>query len=540
MAHAVAAASTDERRNLALVRAWWRLRHPPTTIWQRLDVLYTGAITAAILGSLVYGTMSSAAAEVVTPHWLVVFGPSLAMLSLLVAAHWGAYQGPAVFSVPDVFHLLGAPLSRRALAARRLVLVAVGGALVGALAAATLCVGLAGEGRGIPVIRAAGLIVGLAELGMLAVAATWAVQRSARWERAVMRAPWAAIALAAALAAGADAGRVGRALAAWSGLWGWAVLPGTAVGDGERFAALGLLTVAAVAATVAMVRDSGGCPTERHLRRAEGRQSAVASLASFDARTARQSLEAVAAGTSQIPPARLSRLRNAIARRGARASTPALAIAWRDAVSAARTPGRIFEAAGLAAAGSVLSLLNADRLMTIAAAMILVYIGASRMLGPLRAELDDTDRLRTMLRPRAGHVLAAHTLVPLLVTTTAAVLAAIGCAVLGGLPEFGTGAGLAAVWAAPAITWCAAMSARRRGRAPQTLVMTATAVDPSGGGLAILSWLAYWPAAAAVVGGVPIALVSAAGTEAAPFAAIWIACATAGLGYLVRREPVEV
>jgi hypothetical protein len=539
MVHAVAAVSTDAGRNLALVREWWRVTHPPPSVWQRLDLLYTAAITAAIFGFLVYGTASSALAQVVTPDWLAVFGPPLALLSLLVAAHWGAYQGPAVFSVPDVFRLLGAPLSRRALASSRLLLAAAGGALAGTLAAGTVCIGLAGEGRGISAARGVGLIVGLAELAVLAVAAAWAVQCSARAERAVMRASWPAIPIAAALAAVADAGPVGRAVAAWSGPWGWAVLPGTGAGEVERLAALGLLTLAAVAATVAMVRAAGNCPTERHLHRAEGRQSAVASLMSFDARTARRSLEAVAERTAPIRPARMSRLRGAIARRGARRSTPALAIVWRDAVSAARAPGRVVEAAALVAAGSALGLLNADRPVAVAAAMLLVYVGASRILAPLRAELDDADRARVMLRPRPGRILAAHTLVPVLVTTGAAVLVAAGCAVLGGLPEHGTGAALAAVAAAPVVTACAALSARRRGRAPQTLVATAMVVDPAGGGLAILSWLALWPATAAIAGGVPVMLVVAAGADAAPVAAVWIAIAAAGLVYLVRRDPAE-
>ena len=72
-------------------------------------MLYTIALVGGIFGALAYGTASSALAQVVTPHSLAVFGPSLALLAVLLAMQWGAYQGPIVFSVPDVAFLLGAP-----------------------------------------------------------------------------------------------------------------------------------------------------------------------------------------------------------------------------------------------------------------------------------------------------------------------------------------------------------------------------------------------------------------------------------------------
>ena len=105
-----------------------------------------------------------------------------------LAMHWGAYQGPVVFSVPDIAFLLGAPLPRRALAVRRLVLSLAGGAVAGTGLAAVVLVGLAGKGRGIDTSEAAGLIVGLAELGTTCVAGAWAVERSKRIEHAFRRA----------------------------------------------------------------------------------------------------------------------------------------------------------------------------------------------------------------------------------------------------------------------------------------------------------------------------------------------------------------
>jgi hypothetical protein len=534
---ALTVASPGNQQSLAAVRAWWRVTHPAPSLAQRLDVLYTTAIVIAIFGALAYGTASSALAQVVTAHRLAVFGPTLAMIAVLAAARWGAYQGPVVFSLADVAHLLGAPLPRRGLAARRLAVALAAGGVAGAVASAVVIVGLAGRGRGVSADQAAGLTVGLAELGVLAVAAAWAVQRSARCERAVRRASWPVVLGAAALALGADSGQVARRIALWSGPWGWAVQSGASVRPAERLAALLTLTLVTAAAAAAAIRDSGGCPTERHLRRAEGRASAIASLTSLDARTARQAIEAVGARPTRSP-GDLSRLRAAIASRGARPSTRTLAIVWRDAVATVRAPGRAVEAAALASAGTVLCLLNATHPVAVAAAMILVYLGASRMLWPLRSELDMPSRARVLLRPRIGRVLLAHTLIPLTVISAAASLAAAGCAILGGLPAHGVLVALAAVAAAPIVTCCAAMSARRGGRLPQTLLITATATDPSGGGVVILSWLAYWPIVAVVLGGVPVLLITRAGANAGLVAA-WTVLATAALAYFNDRDHVE-
>ncbi len=503
---AVVAAPADAARRLAAVREWWRERHPPPSLAQRLDVAYTAAIVGAIFGAMAYGTASSALAQVVTPHWLAAYGPSLALLALLLTAHWGAYQGPVVFAVADVAFLLGAPLRRRALAARRLVLSLAIGAVVGVVAAAVLIVGLAGEGRGIATVDAAGIVVGVAELGVLAVAGAWAVEQSARWERAVWRATWPGAVAAVALAA---------------------VQPTAGVGSTGWLAALIVLTLAAAVAAVAAVRGCGDCPAERHLRRAEARASAVASLASFDARTARRALETVVFRDVGRRGAGLGRVRDA-----------RLAVPWRDAAAALRTPGRVIEGAALAGAGTVLCVLNPDRPVTLAMATLVVYFGASRLLWPLRSDLDAPARVRVLLRPRIGRVLLAHTLVPVVVTTSAAVLGAAGCALAGALPEPGAAA-LLAVAGAPMVTCCAAMSARRGGRLPPSVLATAVAGDPSGGAGALLAWFTLWPTVAATLAAVPILLASSAGPGAAVLAASWIAIATRILVRLLDRDVTD-
>src|SRR5947209_518569 len=115
MALAVATSPVDSLRNLGEVRAWWRAHHRAASLGHRLELPYTIALVGGIFGALAYGAASSALAQVVTPHRLAAFGPSLALLAGLLAMQWGAYQGPIVFSVPDVAFLLGAPLPRRAL-----------------------------------------------------------------------------------------------------------------------------------------------------------------------------------------------------------------------------------------------------------------------------------------------------------------------------------------------------------------------------------------------------------------------------------------
>jgi hypothetical protein len=521
MGVAVAArpAAGGAERRLADVRAWWRVRNPPPSLGQRLDLLYTGTIMAGIFGALAYGTASSALAQVVTPHWLAVTGPALALLALLLTTHWGAYQGPVVFSVADVAHLLGAPLPRRGLAARRLMLALAGGAAAGALAGGVVIVGLAGHGRGIAVADAAGLAAGLAELGVVGVAGAWAVQGSARWERVARRATWPAVVAAAALAAASNAGAAGREIALWSGPWGWAVQPATGAGDVQSLAALLVLTLVTAVAARAVVRGCGDAPAERHLRRAEARASVLVALASYDARRARRALETVGARGGR----RGARLR--------RPRSPRLAIPWRDAVAALRTPGRVVESAVLAGAGTVLALLEADRPVAVLVAILGAYLGASRMVWPLRAELDIPARARVLLLPRLGRVLLAHAAVPVVVTTGAAALAAIGCAVAGALPAHGAAAALLAVAVTPMLCLCAGMSARREGRLPPSLLAAAAGADPSGGGSLLSAWLAFWPATAATLGAVPILLVAAPAVAVA-----WTLVATTALAYLLARD----
>jgi hypothetical protein len=216
-----------------------------------------------------------------------------------------------------------------------------------------------------------------------------------------------------------------------------------------------------------------------------------------------------------------------------------LVTVWRDGVAARRTPGRVFEAAVLTAAGTALALLEADHPAGALAGMLLVYAGAARVLWPLRAELDLPSRARVLLQPPIGRVLLAHTAVPGLVAAGAAALGAAGCAVAGALPNGAAVAAALAVAAAPLAVGCAAMSARRGGRLPQSVFMGAVAADPSGGAIGILAWMAWWPALAAVLGAGPILIVAHSGAGAGAALAIAIGLAAATLAGALRREPGE-
>jgi hypothetical protein len=504
------------------VRAWWRGVHPPASLGSRLDVLYMAAISAAILGAMAYGTASTALAQVVTPATLAVYAPALALLVLVAVAHWGVYQGPVAFTVADVMYLLGAPLSRRALGVRSLAKALLGGVVAGALLAAVVLVGLGGGHHHVDPVRAVAFAAGLADLLLIGVAAAWAVQRSSTVERLLRRGTWVAGVAAVALVVAANAGGTARDVADWSGPWGWVVRAEGGAAPGAWAAALAAATALALLAAAAALRTCGTAPAERHLHRAEARAAALASLFSFDARGARQAIGTVGARpatrTGGVP--RLWRL---AARTGPTRRTTAV-VAWRDAVSVSAVPGRAVEAVALSAAGTAVMVLNTTRFLALAAGGLIVYAGAARMLWPLRGELDVPARMTVLLRPRPGRVLLAHATVPAVATVAAAVLGVAGCAVAGALPGRGGSVALAAVAAAVPITLCAALSARRGGRLPQTLVMRAVGADPTGGGAAVIGWLLLWPGAAAVLATAAVllgrtgpggGLVALAGTTAA-------------------------
>jgi hypothetical protein len=480
---------------VAAVRAWWRVRRPGPPLGKRLDTAYMVAITTGILGALLYGTASSALGSWVTPETVPEWGPAVALVGLVALARWGTWQGPVVYAAPDVPFLLGAPLARRALAARPLARGLGAGAGAATVVAGVALVGLAGEGRGVDAWRAVGLLVGAALLGVLGVAGAGRVQCSARWSRAIAVALPASVAVGAALVVLASAGATGRRVVQWSGPWGWALQPVSGA-VAASLLAVALLAAATVAAVAAAARGFGPCPTERHAVRAEARSGAVASAWGLDARTARLSLRRAAG------PAR-TRVRHRL--RAPR--HPGLVVPWRDAASALRAPHRTLGCAALAAAAAAGAIVAADRWAAEAVAALGTYVAASTLLEPLRLEVDRPSTSRVLLRRPFGRILLGHVAVPIAVLATGAAVAAIGLTVAGALPARGGALAVAAIGVVPAIVFCAALSSRRGGRLPVSVLALGTTGDPSGGGI-VIAWLLAWPAGAVALGALPLVYVA--------------------------------
>ncbi len=393
------------------------------------------------------------------------------------------------------------------------------GALVaGRSSPAVTLVGLGGRGRGVAPFEVVGLGVGLALAGVLAVALAGHVQCSARASGV------AAVALPLSVVVGAGLVVVARSGAQtavlWSGPWGWALQPVA----GSTAAAVGALVALALVTGLAVLgaaRGFGSCPTERHVVRAEAHSGARASAWSWDARTARLALARVGgpgrarAGRRLRPPRRAT-----------------LAIAWRDACSSLRAPARTLGAVVLAVAAGALAVAAAPHAAAEPIAALGLYVAASIVLEPLRLEVDHPSTSQILLRRPFGRVLLAHLAVPIAIVAFAVALAGTGVAAVGDLPEHGGALALLAVLVVPTVVACAAMSARHGGRVPISVLAAAPAGDPTGGGATVIAWLVRWPAAAAVLGALPLVIVAqtSALANGLPLAIAIAACAPVVLG----------
>ncbi len=487
------------RVRVRAIRAWWRTVHPPPSLGKRLEPAYFVGITVAVIGPFAYGTASSALGDVATPDAVATWGPSLALVALLALVRWGAVQGPVVFSVPDVAQLLGAPLRRADLVIQRLVRGLIWGAGGALIVAALALVGIAGDGRDIPVARGAGFIGGCVALGVLGVAGASLVQGSARWDRITRLGSWPVFAIAVGLVFVSSSGDSARQVVLWSGPWGWVVQP--IVGkNGQWVVALALLVVMTVAAVALAAARRGQCSTERHMRRAEARGGAVASLYSLNTRYVGRSLAGVNKSPAQARSIRLPTPRS-----------PRLAVAWRDATAALATRQRLGEAVVLAGGGALVCVLNADHPAAVVAGSLAIYLGASRLLEPLRSETDTPSRTRVLLRAPLAHVLSEHTIVPGVVVALAAITAAAGAAVAGALPTHGAEVVLLTIAATPSIMLCAALNSRRGGQLSNS-VMSFASADVSGmSGIFVIAWWVAWPVLAIAFGAVPVSIVGHSG-----------------------------
>jgi hypothetical protein len=519
----MAVTSTGSRERLRDVRRWRQATVAGPSLGQRAGTVYTVVLTCAIFGVGLFDAVHTALAQVMSVDGTATWGPALVLVGLVVTARWGAYQGPVIYAPADVAHLLGAPLSRRGLAARRLALSLTAGAVAGAVIGGIAVIGLAGHGRGISAARATGLIGALAAIGVIAVAAAWTVQASATVERALGPLTW--VALGAAVALGVLGDRHAGVLDAelWSGPWGWASAPVRASGWPL---ALVLLGVSAALAAAAVLTRCGRCPTERHLRRAEARAGAVASLVAFDARSTRRALSDVAARGTPRATGTL---------RWSGRGRPETLLAWRGATALRRTPGRAAEALVLGGGGTALLLTAADRPTAALVGGLLLYIAATRLLEPLREEVDAPGRTRILLRAPWGRVLLGHTILPMVLLTLVALLSLALCASTGVLGPHGGALAATALLGVPTATLAAALSARRGGRLPMSVLSMAGADASGAGGFLVIGWLLMWPLIGAIGAGIPAALVAHSGLRSLQAALILGVLVTATLGSMLRR-----
>ncbi len=507
---------------------------------QRIQGIYIAVLVTLIATTLVYNAAHSALAQVIGQSEVGRWGPSLVLLVLLAAGHWGTVQGPVVFSVADVGHLvLGSPLPRRALVAAPLVRALAAAALAGAVAAGVVAVGLSGRGHTMGAARVGDLVAEIALLGILAAVAAFAVSIHRRCERALRVLTGPVLIAAAALAlAGALGGRTGREIDAWSGPWGWALQPGAGSGTAWCIAATAGLA-ALVAVTTAIVwRRRGTGEAERYLLRSQGHARLQASLMDLNARTARRNLAEV------MGRRRLRRARELRWLRDRLASTPSdsqpargavAAVLWRDAVAALERPAVLAQVLLAGVAGTAVALLDAGRILAVAAGGVLLYVAATRLLEPLRIENDAPGRSRVFLAARLGRACVAHAILPAVLVVAVIGLTIAGLALGQTLGGHGAVAAIDLLLAGPAIVGCAAMSARRGGRVPQEVLMTAMSTDPSGGGVVLLGWLLMWPALAAALVALPLGTAGSAHGASQAWAVVEVVAAV-GLARALARD----
>jgi hypothetical protein len=462
--------------------------------------------------------------EQVTPSAIDAAGPALAALLLLGAARFGRWAGPVSFGPADCGVLLAAPVPRAGLVRPRLAAAGLAAALAGAGVGGVI-VAVAAQGRDVGVAGGLACAVACAALGVLAVAASWSVQRSGATAARLARATPFAVAAIAALAALGFSGGTAQRVGLWSGPWGWALLGGTGRVGGAVAAATaaGVLALAAVAALRGW-RRAGGCPVERHAERAALRAGLVAAVGTTDLRTAAVLRRGARDAAGDAPPSGRRRPPRVAER------VPA----WHGLVALRRAGGRA-PLALLAMTGGAALVVGDQGLVPVAGGALVAYLGAGALLEPARVEVDAPGRAGLLQPWSFGRLLWLHCRLPLAALSVATVFGAgVAVAVGAAPPAAAAAAAVLAVPAAGAVVGCALQSARRGGRVPLQVLVAATA-DPSGGG-ALISWFALWPGLAVAAVTATALFLGAADTSAAPRVTLILAAVLATAGATLRAS----
>jgi hypothetical protein len=494
---------------VAFLRHRRRAHRSPQQRSDRFTGLYTVGLYTAIGAVIGFQALRQSPARGGSLVWLTGGGLARAatvalLLGLLAALRYATWQGPVVFSAPEVHFLLGAPLPRAELVRARLARGLLLGAAIGAALGLGAFVLLEAE-LGVaawPLLAAS--VLGPAALGALAAALGWLVESSPATARAVLRASPLVLAVAAAAWLG---GAVAAKVDPWSGPWGWSVGPLVAAAGGHDPGwpvQAALLSAVTVAAVLAAWLGAGRVTLEELERRAGTHAGLGANLFMADPRGAALLRREAVRGLLGVRRLRLRHPRHRW-----------LAVPWRDGLSLLRAPGRVGWALVLCGSAALTLAVAPDRKVLAAGAVVAAYLGAAQLVEPLRGEADQPDASR-QFPWRWGDLMLLHTVTPILTLTVIGLAVAVTAALLGLLPGPALGMALAAcVPVAAALVWSAAI-AGQRGRLGLDQLMTAATMGEVGGPMYLVRWFATGPMVALVVLLVPVLVLQGAAGRPPP------------------------
>ncbi|MCL5734389.1 MAG: hypothetical protein M1274_02185 [Actinobacteria bacterium] len=481
-----------EAREVLAVR---RALLPGRSLSAQASLVYVTVLTLGIIAVLlwgIWGRVGHYLVEIAGPYQFI-WGPPAILLVILAILRYNTLQGFVSFSEPDCAHVLTAPVSRRGLTGPRLratsIIFGCAGALLGMLA------GLATGGAATTGVHLGEEAAGGFALGLILVAAGWQVQRSTAVSRWVIRLTLPALAIAVLLTVARSRGGLAGAIALWSGPWGWSVLPAGLPASGQAaappawqgVAGLSLLWACAIAGVASLVVSAGRCSLEGFQRRARTRSRLVASLYSFDVRSAMKA-------TRQAGGFWRWRVRLRVPHRAV------LAPAWRDLLGLLRSPLRLGWAIALAAGAALLFAIGNGGVGTSWGGALLLYLAASAFLEPLRAETDSPAASHLLLPWSYGRVLWLHCLLPSLFVFATGFVAALGGLAAGRVhPESLLIFVIVWIPLAPMVVLAAALSSRRGGRASSDLLLMTSGDSTGLSMITLLIWVFGWAIAAIVV-----------------------------------------
>lgn len=460
-------------------------------------------------------------------HDTVIWMPVVLFIAMWGIIRHGTWQGPVLYSTPEMQWVVSSPLDRRQLVITRLIRAgtigaiagAAGGLLVTIIAATMTDVGLVGV-----FVSATASVIAVA---LTSVALSWHTERSVVLSTAVTRSSPVVFGVAGILVAGVATGHELPVL--WSGPWGWASASSIAASGGEVTGwpiMVALLVVVTVVAVVSAVVTADHIPDEELWRRAEAKSTAAAAMYFGDLRTVRR-------------VAKRQRARGHLRGRDRTVRYPRrpwLVVPDWDLLTLRRDPSRLVTSAIFTAGAFVAAVAAAERAILGIVAFLALYAAAARLVEPIRVEVEQPDG-HLMLPWTWGTVLVLHTIVPVVAMT---VMGWIGILVVG-IAGFD---GVSGLWpyavvtpfAAGAFVLAAAVSAARKPFPIETLV---------GGGdaspvLAVL-WFLVGPAIAAIVVNIAFGMLRS-GLDGDPTgtasSALFLAAGTAGFATWLRtRKP---